>query len=87
MALLASAILLMLPSILLSGMMFPIESMPLPLQYVSAIMPPRYFIAAMRKLMIMGVGIDKVVHEIVILVGMALFLLAMALRMFNKRLS
>ncbi len=86
-ALLASAILLMLPSILLSGMMFPIESMPLPLQYVSALMPPRYFIAAMRKLMIMGVGIDKVVHEIVVLVGMAAFLLVMALRMFNKRLS
>lgn len=66
-ALLASAMMLIMPCILLSGMMFPVESMPEILQYVASILPPRYYIAAMRKLMIMGVGIDKVAHEVLVL--------------------
>ena len=78
-ALLASAMMLLLPCILLSGMMFPVESMPTILQYVSAIMPPRYYISAMRKLMIMGVGIDKVMHEVLVLSLMATVLLSAAL--------
>lgn len=86
-ALLASAMMLILPCILLSGMMFPVESMPTLLQYVSAIMPPRYYISAMRKLMIMGVGIDKAVHEVAVLAVMAVVLLAAALIKFNKRLE
>ena len=86
-ALLASAMMLMLPSILLSGMMFPVESMPKVLQWVSAIMPPRYYISAMRKLMIMGVSIDKVGHEIAVLATMAVVLLSAALLKFNKRLE
>ncbi len=86
-ALLASAMMLMLPSILLSGMMFPVESMPVILQYVSAIMPPRYYISAMRKLLIMGVGIDKVMHEVCVLSLMAVVLLSAALLKFNKRLD
>ena len=86
-ALLASAMMLMLPSILLSGMMFPVESMPTVLQWISAIMPPRYYISAMRKLMIMGVGIDKVTHELTVLLCMAAVLLSAALLKFNKRLE
>ena len=81
-ALLASAMMLLLPCILLSGMMFPVESMPTILQYVSAIMPPRYYISAMRKLMIMGVGIDKVMHEVLVLSLMATVLLSAALLKF-----
>lgn len=86
-ALLASAMMLILPCILLSGMMFPIESMPSILQWISAIMPPRYFISAIRKLMIMGVGVDKVAYEFVILSIMATLLLSAALLRFNKRLE
>ena len=85
-ALLASAMMLIMPCILLSGMMFPVESMPEILQYVAAILPPRYYIAAMRKLMIMGVGIDKVAHEVLVLCMMAFVLLSAALLKFNKRL-
>ena len=85
-ALLASAMMLIMPCILLSGMMFPVESMPEILQYVASILPPRYYIAAMRKLMIMGVGIDKVAHEVLVLCMMALVLLSAALLKFNKRL-
>lgn len=86
-ALLASAMMLLLPCILLSGMMFPVESMPTILQYVSAIMPPRYYISAMRKLMMMGVGIDKVMHEVLVLSLMATVLLSAALLKFRNRLE
>lgn len=86
-ALLASAMMLLLPCILLSGMMFPVESMPTILQYVSAIMPPRYYISAMRKLMIMGVGIDKVMHEVLVLSLMATVLLSADLLKFRNRLE
>jgi len=86
-ALLASAMMLIMPCVLLSGMMFPVESMPKILQCVSAILPPRYYIAAMRKLMIMGVGIDKVAREVLVLCVMALVLLTAALKKFNKRLE
>ncbi len=86
-ALLASAMMLIMPCVLLSGMMFPVESMPKILQCVSAILPPRYYIAAMRKLMIMGVSIDKVAHEVMVLCIMAFVLLTAALLKFNKRLE
>lgn len=85
-ALLASAMMLIMPCVLLSGMMFPVESMPEILQYVASILPPRYYIAAIRKLMIMGVGIDKVAHEVLVLCIMAFVLLSAALLKFNKRL-
>ncbi len=86
-ALLASAIMLMMPCILLSGMIYPIESMPKILQYISALIPPRYYISAIRKLMVMGVSIDKVATEIAVLTGMTLVLLTAALLKFNKRLE
>ena len=86
-ALLVSAMVLLLPTVMLSGMLFPIESMPTILQWVSAIIPPRYYIQAMRKLMIMGVGIQEVWQEVVILAGMTALLLTISLKKFNTRLS
>lgn len=86
-ALLLSAMVLLMPSVMLSGMMFPIESMPVVLQWVSAMMPPRYYISAMRKLMIMGAGIDSVLQELSVLTGMTVFFLGVALAKFNKRLE
>jgi ABC-2 type transport system permease protein len=68
-------------------MLFPIESMPTILQWVAAIIPPRYFISAMRKLMIMGVGIREVAQEVIILIAMTAFFLTVALAKFNKRLE
>ncbi|MBQ9668789.1 MAG: ABC transporter permease, partial [Prevotella sp.] len=86
-ALLVSAMVLLLPTVMLSGMLFPVESMPRVLQWVAAIIPPRYYIQAMRKLMIMGVGIREVLPEVGILAGMTLLLLTVALKKFNQRLS
>jgi ABC-2 type transport system permease protein len=87
MALLLSAMVLLMPIVMLSGMLFPIESMPRILQWISAIVPPRYYIAAMRKLMIMGVGIREVLSEVIIISGMKLFLLAVSLLKFKNRLE
>lgn len=86
-ALLVSAMVLLLPTVMLSGMLFPIESMPQVLQWISAVMPPRYYIQVMRKLMIMGVGIREVLPEVCVLCGMTLLLLMVALKKFNKRLD
>ena len=87
MALLISAMVLMTPIIMLSGMMFPIESMPKILQYVSAVVPTRYYISTMRKLMIMGVGIEQIYYEVIVLTGMFATLLTLSLAKFNKRLE
>ena len=86
-ALLLSAMVLLMPVVMLSGMLFPVESMPTILQWISAIVPPRYYIQAMRKLMIMGVGIGEVAHEVAVLAGMTVVLLAIALKKFNVRLE
>ena len=86
-ALLMSAMVLLMPVVMLSGMLFPVESMPTILQWISAIVPPRYYIEAMRKLMIMGVGIGEVAHEVTVLAIMTVVLLAIALKKFKQRLE
>ena len=86
-ALLMSAMVLLMPVIMLSGMIFPVESMPQVLQWIAAVVPPRYYIDAMRKLMIMGVGIGEVMKEVAVLSIMAAVLLAVSLKMFNTRLE
>ena len=87
MALLLSAMVLLMPIVMLSGMLFPIESMPAILQWISALVPPRYYIEAMRKLMIMGVGIGEVLREVSILSLMTVFLLIVSLVKFKNRLE
>ena len=86
-ALLLSAMVLLLPIVMLSGMLFPVESMPRVLKWISAIVPPRYYIEAMRKLMIMGVGIGAVLKEVAVLAGMTVLLLVVSLKKFNTRLE
>ncbi|MCD8209966.1 MAG: ABC transporter permease [Prevotella sp.] len=86
-AILASAMILLMPSIMLSGMIYPVESMPTVLQYICQIMPAKWFVSAMRKLMIMGVGFDMVVEEFIVLSGITAVLLVIALKKFNERLE
>ena len=86
-ALLLSAMVLLMPVVMLSGMLFPVESMPQVLQWLAAVVPPRYYIEAMRKLMIMGVGIEDVAREVAVLAGMTVVLLAIALKKFEVRLK
>lgn len=86
-ALLLSAMVLLMPIVMLSGMLFPIESMPKILQWISMVIPPRYYIQAMRKLMIMGVGIGEVISEVATLSAFTAILLIVALAKFKKRLE
>jgi ABC-2 type transport system permease protein len=86
-AMLISGMGLMMPTMLLSGMMFPVESMPKILQWISSIVPARWYIEAVKKVMIQGVGIEYVVQEILVLTGMAGLLLAVSLKKFKIRLN
>ena len=83
-ALLVSAVIFMLPVILLSGMIFPISNMPAILQWVSCIIPARWYIEAMRKLMVQDLPLSYVWSELVILAGMAVVVLGVAVKKFNK---
>lgn len=86
-AMLISGMGLMMPTMLLSGMMFPIESMPMVLQYLSSIMPARWYIEIIKKLMIQGVDGVYILKEFIILVVMILCLLAASLKTFKVRLQ
>ena len=86
-ALLVSAMLFMLPVIMLSGMLFPVENMPRVLQWVSCIVPARWYIDAMRKLMIEQLPISGVLDDVMIMVGMATLIITVAIRKFNDKLE
>lgn len=86
-AMLVSGMLLMLPVIMLSGMVFPIENMPGVLQWVSCVIPARWYIDAVRKLMIEGLPFRAVLREFFILAGMTALLIGVALKKFNDKLE
>jgi len=78
---------LMLPTILLSGFIFPIENMPKVYDWVSAIMPPRYFILIIKNIMIKGTGFMYVWKETLILTVMTVFFIVLSVRNFRLRLE
>ncbi|GHV61692.1 transport permease protein [Bacteroidia bacterium] len=86
-AMLISGLALMMPTMLLSGLIFPIESMPAILQWISCVLPVRWFIEAVRKVMIQGVDVAFVLKEIGILSGMAVVLMVVSLKKFKIRLQ
>ena len=86
-AMLVSGLMLMMPTMLLSGMIFPIESMPVILQWISDILPARWYIQAVRKLMIEGVPVALVYKEIGILLLMATVLITISIKKFKYRLE
>ncbi len=87
MAMFISLLGLMLPSILLSGFIFPIENMPTVLQWFSAIMPPRWFIVIVKNIMLKGTGFAFIWKETLILAGMTLFFILAAVKRFKIRLN
>ncbi len=76
-----------LPTVMLSGFMFPIENMPLPLRIISNIVPARWFYSIVKAIMIKGLGIQFIWKETLILAGMTLFLLALSIKNFKIRLA
>lgn len=86
-AMFVSMIGLMLPTLLLSGFIFPIENMPEVLQWVSLIMPARWFNDVVKDIMLKGVGLNYVWKETAILIGMTFFIIVVSVKKFKIRLS
>ena len=86
-AMLVSGMGLMIPVMLLSGMMFPIENMPLPLQLLSNIVPAKWYIRAVKAIMIEGLGITSVLKEVGVLCLMGIVLVTISLKKFKVRLE
>ena len=86
-ALLISGMAMMMPVVMLSGMMFPIDSMPWPLQLISNIVPAKWFIRAVSKIMIRGLGFEAVRTELAILTGMAMLMIAVGVKKHQVRLE
>lgn len=86
-ALLISGMVLMLPVIMLSGMLFPPEGMPLFLRMLSKIIPASWYILATKKIMLMGVGFSQVAKEFAVLTFMAVALLSAGIKNFKHRLE
>jgi ABC-2 type transport system permease protein len=86
-AMLVALLATMLPSTLLSGMVFPLASMPKVLQVLSNIVPARWFIVIARGIMLKGVGLEHLWKETLVLIGMTLFFLMAAVRSFKARVA
>ena len=86
-AMLISLMGMLLPVLLFTGFMFPIENMPKALQVISNIVPSRWYYIIIKSIMIKGLGFEAIWKETLILFGMTLFLLAVSLRKFKIRLA
>jgi len=85
-AMVLSGIGLMLPSMLLSNLIFPVESMPIPLQAFSYIVPARWYIDGLRDIMIKGLGFKAIVLDFFILLSMCFLLFFVSIKKFKNRL-
>lgn len=86
-AMIISMMAMMLPTILLTGFMFPIENMPVALQVVANIVPSRWYYLITKDVMLKGLGFSAIWKEVMILSGMTMLLLFFSLKKFNTRLS
>ncbi len=86
-AMMISLVILMLPTILLSGFIFPVENMPLIMQVLCYAMPPKYYITIIKSIMLQGNGIEYVWRETAILIGFTTLFLVISIKKFKVRLS
>lgn len=86
-AMLGALLVTMLPSTILSGLVFPVASMPAALQVVSNVVPARWFIVIARGIMLKGVGVAELWQELLVLAGMLAAFTTIALRAFKPRLA
>lgn len=86
-AMLISLMAMMLPTMLFTGFMFPLENMPLPLQWFSNIIPSKWYYIIVKSIMIKGLGFSAVWKETLILAGMTVLLLFISFKKFKNRLS
>ena len=78
---------LLLPTMLLSGFIFPVENMPWPLQWLSTIIPAKYFIILIKDIMIKGTGLAFIWKETLVLMGMTAIFIVVSIRKFKIRLE
>ncbi len=78
---------LLMPALIFSGFMFPLENMPLPMQIISNIVPTKWFYSIVSSIMVKGLGFEYVWKQTLILFGMTVFFLGMAMRKFKIRLE
>ena len=76
-----------LPTLLLSGFMFPISNMPWPLQFLSSVVPARYFIEVLRGIMLKGNGLEVLWSQVLSLAGFALVMVVLSTVRFKRRLD
>ena len=86
-AMMISLVGLMLPVIILSGFIFPVSSMPLPLQIISNIIPAKWFIIILKAIMLKGAGLFIIWKEILILIGMTVFFIILSIKKYKIRLE
>lgn len=86
-AMLVSLMGMLLPTVLFSGFMFPIENMPVPLQLLSNIIPSKWFYIIVKSIMIKGVGFSVIWKETLILFGITLFLFFVSIKSFKIRMT
>ncbi len=86
-AMLISLMGMLIPTMLLTGFMFPIENMPLGLRIISNVVPAKWYYIIVKSIMIKGLGFSAIWKETLILVGMTIFLLAVSFKKFKIRLS
>ncbi|MCD4681386.1 MAG: ABC transporter permease [Bacteroidales bacterium] len=86
-AMIISLLGLMLPTILLSGFIFPLENMPIILQLIANLMPPKWFIIIIKAIMLKGIGIAFIWKETLILLGMTVIFIGLSVRNFKVRLE
>ena len=77
----------MLPTIMLSGFMFPVENMPLPLQMIGNVIPAKWYYEIVKNIMIKGTGLEVIWKHVLVLIGMMLVLFVIAVKKFKIRLE
>ncbi|MDF7821646.1 ABC transporter permease [Runella sp. MFBS21] len=77
----------LMPALVFSGFMFPIENMPLPLQIISNFIPTKWYYSIVRAIMVKGLGFSYVIKQTLILVAMTIVYLTIAIRKFKIRLA
>ena len=86
-AMLISLMVMLLPTMIFTGFMFPIENMPLPLRIISNIIPSKWYYIIVKSIMIKGLGFSAIWKETLILTGMTTLLLTISIKKFKPRLS
>jgi ABC-2 type transport system permease protein len=83
----AGALSSLLPSLLLSGMLVPVENMPLPLRALSSVIPARYLVDSLRQVLLKGGGLDRIWDDLLAMALFAAVVLALATLRFKRRIA